>query len=124
MKRSWRRIRALGLGNYIASKVYDASPELFFRFLAARRDGFVTTAYGVEMQENWADSTFRMCVFGRQGDVLAKLLRRWDRPFAFVDIGANQGLFSLIAATPRLCLRVSSAFRSVTMIRAPDAPIG
>ncbi len=103
MKRSWRRIRALGLGNYIASKVYDSSPDLYFRFFASIRDGFVTTAYDVEMQENWMDSTFRMCVFGRQGNVLAELLRRWDRPFAFVDIGANQGLFSLIAAMNPKC---------------------
>ena len=29
-----------------------------------------------------------------------------------------------IAATPRLSPRFSSAFRSVTMIRAPEAPIG
>ncbi|MFM7378613.1 MAG: FkbM family methyltransferase [Erythrobacter sp.] len=40
------------------------------------------------------------------GPYLADLLASIDRPFAFLDIGANQGLFSLIAAKNPFCERI------------------
>lgn len=69
------------------------------------RSGFVRTAYGVRMRENWEDATFRMCVFGGQGRALSDLLQGLDRPFSFLDIGANQGLFSLLAVNNPNCIK-------------------
>lgn len=56
------------------------------------------SAYGVRMWPNWDDRTFAYCQYGTYGPYLADLLASIDRPFCFLDIGANQGLFSLIAA--------------------------
>ena len=64
------------------------------------------SVYGVRMQSNWADRTFAYCQYGTYGPYLADLLASIDRPFAFLDIGANQGLFSLIAARNPLCERI------------------
>lgn len=64
------------------------------------------SVYGVRMLSNWADRTFAYCQYGTYGPYLADLLASIDRPFAFVDIGANQGLFSLIAAKNPICERI------------------
>lgn len=64
------------------------------------------SVYGVRMQTNWADRTFAYCQYGTYGPYLADLIASIDRPFAFLDIGANQGLFSLIAAKNPFCRRI------------------
>jgi FkbM family methyltransferase len=63
----------------------------------------IPTAYGVPMIPNWNDRTYAYCHYGTYGRYLADLLLAVDRPFLFLDIGANQGLFSLIAARNPRC---------------------
>jgi FkbM family methyltransferase len=74
--------------------------------LAARSDGPVRSAYGVMMVPNWQDTTFRYCIFGTYGSDLSDLLLGQREPFVFVDIGANQGLYSLIAAQNPKCCKI------------------
>lgn len=74
--------------------------------LMARADGPVRSAYGVLMVPNWQDTTFRYCIFGTYGSDLADLLLGYAEDFVFVDIGANQGLYSLIAAQNPKCRQV------------------
>lgn len=64
------------------------------------------TAYGVRMVENWEDRTFIYCHGGVYGRFLADFLDGQTAPFTFVDIGANQGLYSLIAARNAKCRKV------------------
>jgi FkbM family methyltransferase len=76
--------------------------------LAARLNGAVPpramqTAYGVRMIPNWSDRTYAYCHYGTYGPYLADLIRAIDHPFLFLDIGANQGLFSLIAGGNPAC---------------------
>ena len=104
MKRSLRRIQAFGLSTYLSKKLYDVSPILHRVTFGRARTGFVQTAYGVEMGANWEDATFRMCVFGGHGEGLSTLLAGTKTPFAFFDVGANQGLFSLIAVKNPNCV--------------------
>lgn len=63
----------------------------------------VRTVYGVKMWPNWEDKTYAYCHYGTYGNYLADLLRSIDEPFCFLDIGANQGLFSLIAGQNPAC---------------------
>lgn len=65
--------------------------------------GVMRTTYGVRMEANWGDRTFAYCHYGTYGTYLADLIGAIDHPFAFLDIGANQGLFSLIAARNPAC---------------------
>jgi FkbM family methyltransferase len=86
--------------------------------LAARGgDAPVRSAYGVLMVPNWQDTTFRYCIFGTYGRDLADLLLGYPEDFAFVDIGANQGLYSLIAAKSARCRRII-AFEPVPQTHA------
>lgn len=64
------------------------------------------SVYGVEMVPNWGDRTFAYCQYGTYGPYLADLLAGIERPFCFLDIGANQGLYSLIAARNPGCERI------------------
>jgi FkbM family methyltransferase len=74
--------------------------------LMARSEGPVRSAYGVLMVPNWQDTTFRYCIFGTYGRDLADLLLGQRDDFVFVDIGANQGLYSLIAAQNPKCCKI------------------
>jgi len=63
----------------------------------------VPSAYAVWLSPNEGDYNFHAYRSGSYGFVLSDLLRDQKRPFRFLDIGANQGLFSLIAASNTAC---------------------
>ena len=65
----------------------------------------VRTRYGVVMRANWQDATFRMCYNGSYGTPLYDLIAHCRDDFLFLDIGANQGLYSLLAARNPKCLQ-------------------
>ncbi|MEE4213104.1 MAG: FkbM family methyltransferase [Parvularcula sp.] len=73
--------------------------------LRAKGGDPVTSHYGVLMAANWGDATFESCVLGVYGNFLSDRLKREGQPFVFVDIGSNQGLYSLIAAKQPRCTR-------------------
>ena len=72
----------------------------------------VRTRYGVTMRANWQDATFNMCYEGSYGTALATLIAQHRDDFLFLDIGANQGLYSLLAARNPTC-RQAYAFEPV-----------
>ncbi len=84
--------------------------KAWVRTLAAlplpRAQDVVTSRYGVKLRANWRDRTFQYCRAATYGRDLSDFLAARDRPFAFVDIGANQGLYSLLAARNPQCARV------------------
>src|SRR3546814_8757450 len=71
-----------------------------------RAQDVVTSRYGVKLRANWRDRTFQYCRAATYGRDLSGFLAAQDSPFAFVDIGANQGLYSLLAARNPPCARV------------------
>lgn len=91
--KSWRKLVAAVASPVIAA-VSRSTPE---------QPGVFRSRYGVQMTGNWGDRTFRYCIFGTYGEDLADVLRSRGRPFQFVDIGANQGLYSLIAGQNPQC---------------------
>ena len=66
----------------------------------------VTSRYGVRLKGHWDDETFRLCVQGAYGYYLSDLLRTAQDTFVFIDIGANQGLYSILASRNKMCQRV------------------
>lgn len=65
--------------------------------LSGEGTGFSRSSYGVLMKTNWRDRTFIYCRFAVYGHGLSNYLKNMKQPFVFLDIGANQGLYSLIA---------------------------
>ncbi|MBE1291130.1 MAG: FkbM family methyltransferase [Rhodobacteraceae bacterium] len=112
-QRSLQHIRAFGLKTYIAKKVFGISPAIYHKVFRPQTSEFIQTAYGVDLAANWDDGTFQLCVFGQHGRKLADLLASQTAPFVFLDIGANQGLFTLLATRNPACVHCI-AFEPVT----------
>ena len=55
------------------------------------------SAYGVKLSPIWNDKTFKYTILGLYGNFYKQILEGISEPFVFVDIGANQGLYSIIA---------------------------
>ena len=86
VRRSWANWRqTLGLG----------APKSFER-----------SRYGIDLRANWADRTFQYCIYATYGRELSDFLASRRQGFVFLDIGANQGLFSLLAAKNAACTAV------------------
>lgn len=77
--------------------------RLVFRLLQFRT---VRTVYGPRMVAQYSDKTFVLSAWGTYGFVLSDLIRGQSDEFVFLDIGANQGLYSLVAASNPACAKV------------------
>lgn len=66
----------------------------------------VVSSYGVLMSKNWLDATFRFCITGAYGNFFFNYLEKQTELFVFLDIGANQGLYTLIANKNPNCTKV------------------
>lgn len=64
------------------------------------------SAYGVLLKANWSDRTFVRAFRASYGRALSDLLTQRTAPYVFVDIGANQGIFTLVAAAAPACRQV------------------
>lgn len=108
-----------GLSTFVEYRLRKTARKLVARMNAALRDradalthrtggphaaAFTRSRYGVLMRANWRDRTFLYCHHAIYGRALADLLDRADTPFCFLDVGANQGLYSLIAARNPACV--------------------
>jgi len=69
------------------------------------RLSFARSVYGPYLWITPDDRTFELCITG-YGRFVADAIAAQDRPFVFLDIGANLGLFSLVAGGHPLCRRV------------------
>ena len=78
---------------------------LFFKLRKQNitKSGFLRSFYGPLMLENWNDITFRFCLRGSYGVFFSNFLKQTDKEFIFLDIGANQGLYTLIASKNKNC---------------------
>lgn len=70
-----------------------------------RERGFVQSVYGPYLRDTPGDRTFELCVTG-YGSLISNVIEQRSSPFIFIDIGANCGIFSLLAARHPLCASV------------------
>lgn len=82
--------------------------------VGAQTAGFTRSVYGPWLKTVPDDLTFRFCVEG-YGDFVADCIKAHDKPFLFLDVGANIGVFSLLADTLPLC-RCAFAFEPVPAV--------
>jgi len=66
------------------------------------RDRYVRSVYGPYLRHTPDDRTFELCTTG-YGRFVADVIRNHAGPFVFLDIGANCGVFSLVAARHPRC---------------------
>ncbi|MDG1010557.1 MAG: hypothetical protein P8O69_11345, partial [Amylibacter sp.] len=68
----------------------------------------VHTRYGVKCVADFDDATFRTYFFGGYGFFYSNFLKSYASNFIFIDVGANKGLYSIIAAKNPNCEKVIS----------------
>jgi FkbM family methyltransferase len=101
--RFWRFLE--GRNNALGSKEFQENLNghvltLIKKFWNLRRPndaGFSLSLYGVYLKERKQDVTFSLCKNGGYGTFLFDTLAAVQGPYVFLDIGANVGLYSLIA---------------------------
>jgi FkbM family methyltransferase len=76
------------------------------KFITIAGQRYIRSKYGVYLRTRWSDATFHFCVLGVYGKGLSDYLSSQAQPFSFIDIGANQGLYSLLAARNIFCQQV------------------
>jgi len=104
-----KRIKNEGLVNEI-KRLRVKSYFFFFKLTNKNltKSGYLKSFYGPFLLENWNDITFRFCLRGSYGVYFSNFLKKINNEFIFFDIGANQGLYSLIAATNKKCSKTFS----------------
>ena len=94
--------------NGILLRVGHRCRKVKYKILHYFGSNTVKSSYGVLMKKNWLDATFRYCVEGAYGSFFSDHLRQKNTNFSFLDIGANQGLYTLVAAQNPNCINATS----------------
>lgn len=100
----WRHLRVVRAR--AMRHVHKTAGKVLRAIAPAARARPARSNYGVTMWPNWADRTYAYCHYATYGPYLADLIAAIDQPFCFVDVGANQGLFSLVAARNPACAKI------------------
>lgn len=66
----------------------------------------IVSSYGVKLTANYDDATFKFYVCGSYGYFYWNHLLSKSNNFIYLDIGANQGLYTICAAKNKKCERV------------------
>ena len=80
----------------------------------------VKSQYGIVFKKNWIDQTFRFYIRASYGYFFWNFLSNISTKFIFIDIGSNQGLYTICAAKNKFCSKVysfepvNSTFRLLT----------
>jgi len=76
----------------------------------------IRTYYGgINLIPNWIDKSISIYYTGAEGDYLVLDLKRKNKEFYFLDVGANIGFYSILAAKNNNC-KLVYAFEPVTKI--------
>jgi len=88
----------------------------FLLKLLPRDGGFVKSVYGPYLKERHGDHQFYLCATGKSGFKLADLIHELARKTVFIDVGANLGLYSIIASRNKGVSKVISIEPNPTVI--------
>lgn len=86
-------------------KIFWNSKYCLQRFLNVK---IVNSRYGVKLYSDFKDATFRFYYLSSYGFYYSKFLNNFPDPFIFIDVGANKGLYSILAAKNLNCKKVIS----------------
>lgn len=81
----------------LISKLIGSIVKKIVKHGPLRKSGFTFSLYEVWLADQWDDATFRFCASASYGFFYSDWIRGLG-DVAFIDVGANQGIFSLIAS--------------------------
>jgi len=86
----------------IVKKIYFLKIKIFMIFKIKTIRSF----YGINFFSNYDDETFKFYISGVYGNFYWQHIKKKKKKFIFIDIGANQGLYSICAAKNKYCKKV------------------
>jgi FkbM family methyltransferase len=90
----WKSEGLVGIFTRINSRY--SRMKIWIAFLVGKSD--LRSDYGPRFMMNYGDATFQCYISSWYGKFYWRHLSSIDRPFVFVDVGANQGLYSICAS--------------------------
>lgn len=106
MRRLIKEWKTLGSARFLRVRRNKAADKLSGAWHRLVKTPIIQSRYGVLMSANWSDQTFRFCIDATYGYDLSQLLSEHTAEFTFLDIGSNQGVYSLIACKNSFCRAV------------------
>jgi FkbM family methyltransferase len=100
LERILKIVNLRNLYNSHATNLEIISSIFFNRYITC--PNYTMSNYGVWMFNNYNDKTFNLSLMGYRNG-LEKIISSLNHPFSFMDVGANQGVFSLVAAKNKYC---------------------
>jgi FkbM family methyltransferase len=100
-----RLIKILNLSNILSQTTISKALLSVIMNRPIIYNGFELSNYGVWLANNDKDKTFIFAIRSYRNG-LDKILNSITKDFDFIDIGANQGVFALVAAKNRFCKRI------------------
>jgi FkbM family methyltransferase len=79
-----------------------------FYILRFFKSNIVRSRYGINLYSDFSDKTFRFYHIGSYGFFYSEFLKNYSSNFFFIDIGANRGLYSILASKNPNCEKVFS----------------
>lgn len=81
--------------NQIFKKVFFL---ILYKFNKLLNSSYSRSFYNPIFKSNYGDQTFKYYIIGTYGSYFSRILRKNTEIDVFIDIGANQGLYSILAA--------------------------
>tara|TARA_Y100000589_G_C27171877_1_gene637063 strand:- start:982 stop:1800 length:819 start_codon:yes stop_codon:yes gene_type:complete len=82
--------------------------KIFYSLKQFFSSEIISSKYGIQFKKNWIDRTFRIYIEASYGYFFWDFLSGISNDFIFIDIGSNQGLYTICAAKNKFCSAVYS----------------
>jgi FkbM family methyltransferase len=86
---------------YLARKTYFKIIYLFYKYIA-QPEHPIKSFYNVYLTPFFKDKTFEYCFRGSYGTFFSRYIEQINTTTMFIDIGANQGLYSILASKNKM----------------------
>lgn len=100
----FKRASELGL-LYVLDVWFTKVKWHFQRFLGLSK---IRCKYGIRLYADYDDATFKFYYFATYSFFYSNYLKNYPEKFVFIDVGANKGLYSILAAKNSSCEKVVS----------------
>ena len=92
-----QKIKKYGFERFFLKSIYWISKLIYYNIFKISPFNFCYSMYGVLIKKNFSDNTFKYYLIAQNGFFFSSFLKKQKNTSVFLDIGANQGVFSLIA---------------------------
>ena len=91
------KIKKYGMVGFFIKAFFWIYKSIYFNLSKIYPSKYSLSLYGVFIKKNFSDNTFKYYLIAQYGRFFSKFIKKQTNASIFIDIGSNQGLYSLIA---------------------------